>query len=364
MMELPAPLSPLGGEIASRIRSIDTVDAAYALLWDTRLYGLLNASAFEGLSSEAQASLEAQIQKLRWHASLRQTVRANDLQPIVGALHRAGVFPVVLKGAAIAGRLYPDPAARPSIDIDMLIPPQTVPIVHRVLREHGWILGAGVRGQWTSSQFSYRTDRSASLATSIDFHWRLTNRPQLHHALSYEEIFARSLAPTPAFPFAHCIASTDALIHAVVHLVGHHLTGPVPAIWYVDIAGLEALLSENERRRVVENLRERALLDAATVVWKQCADVIGFTPSADTAFLLRKRVTADAWRVLPTSRAEEIAADLHALAAWQRVLYLRELFFPPEENLRAAYGEGASNTPLWRLYLRRFWDRGVRRDGA
>lgn len=360
MIDLPSPLASLGGELALRIRAVDTVDAAFSLLWDTRLYGLLNASAFEGLSLAAQAALDAQISELRMRAALRQTVRANDLQPVVQALHRAEVYPVVLKGAAIAGRLYPDPASRPSIDIDMLIPPRAVPMVHRVLKDHGWVLGAGVRGQWTSSQFSYRTDRSASLATSIDFHWRLTNRPQLHHALSYEEIFARSLAPASTFPFAHCVSSMDALIHAIVHLVGHHHTGVVPAIWYVDIAGLERLLSSSERCAVVTMLRERGLLDAAAVVWKRCAEGIGFEPSRDTEFLLRRQESANAWRVVPTSRGQEILADLHALSPLQRAFYLRELLFPPEENLRAAYGLSGQTSPLWRLYLRRFLRRGVR----
>lgn len=362
MLQLASPLPPLGGRTWDRIAAIADKQSAVEFLWKERLYALLTDKDFPSLPSSARAELNDELYKIRTKLALRQAVRARDLEHVMHALQARGVMPVVLKGAALGPRLYPDAASRPSVDVDLLIAREDIDTVHEVFHAQGWVLAAGIRGHWVSSQWSYRTERSDALSTSVDIHWRLTNRPQLHHALSYQEVFRRAVSPDGRFPFAHTISSVHALVHAVVHLVAHHADEHIPVLWYLDIASLERSLSRGERLEAVSILRARGLLEIAAQVWQASALEIGFQPSEETAFLLHHPTTAtDSWRFSAQTRAGQVFADLAALSWRARVGYLREVLFPPEDNLRAAYGDEAENTPLWRLYARRFLQRGIRR---
>lgn len=361
MISLPPPLPPLGGTVREQIQDAQYLRNAWEILRAHRLYHLLEASDFTALSDGNRTELQRQVEALRTQDILRHAVRSQDLQKLISALHTADIFPIVLKGAALSTPLYPTPASRPSVDVDLLVPLEAVDALHRLMHTLGWISDAGVRGEWVSHQFSYRSPRSAALSTRVDIHWRLTNRPQLHHALGYDELFARATPPEERFPFAHCIALPDALIHAIVHLIAHHHGEENPAIWYLDIAALDARLSSAERIQVLAKLRDRGLLDLAAIAWQDAARLIGFTPSAESRFLGTHKVPKSLqWSLAPVSRPQEIVADLRALPTRSKLRYLRELLLPNEQNLRAAYGPADRHTPLWRLYVRRFQERGIR----
>lgn len=356
------PLPPLGGQVAHRLATLQSASAAMAFLLTERLYGLLDANAFTNLSASEQSALDEALRALRTQAELRHTVRCRDLHDVVTALTEESIVPIALKGAALTPSVYPSAIARPSIDVDLFIPPDAVPDIHRTMTAHGWELSSGVRGRWVSSQFTYRSPRSEALSTSIDFHWRLTNRPRLNHALSYAELRAHSTYAPDRYPFVRCVWPVHALVHAVVHLVAHHRGEDIPAIWYMDIAALDALLSPAERLKALEILRTRGLLPLAAEAWQGANERIGFSPSRESAFLLDMPITQRSrWQLTPSSRLQEVAADLSSLRPTQRIYYLQELLFPPESSIRAAYGDADQDTPLWRLYLRRLRQRGVQR---
>lgn len=360
MISLPSPLPPLGGTTHQRIQQIDDLRTAWNFLITERLHHLVQATEFTSLCDKDQHSLQDALDAQRIQENLRQELRQKELRTIVDALHHAGLFPVMLKGAALAPRLYPTAAARPSVDIDLLIPHDATDTAHRVFCAQGWISDAGVRGQWVSHQFSYRTDHSPALRTTIDVHWQLTNRQQLRDALRYAEIFSRAAAPQNHFPFAHRISNTDAMVHAIVHLIAHHHDEAIPAIWYLDIAALDAHMSPKARNAALAHLQERGLLDLAAMVWQRAETAIGFVPSSESTFLLTRPIPKRLrWSLAPQNRSQEILADLRALSSAQRLRYLGELVLPNEQNLRAAYGPADRHTPLWRLYLRRVWERGI-----
>lgn len=364
---MPTPLDqlpPLSGQIGHRLATIACPSAAVELLVRERLYGILNAEAFDGLSQSNQQAVNEALGVLRTQAELRHAVRCRDLRAATAALAERNIFPIALKGAALVPSVYHSAIARPSIDVDLFIPPESVPEIHRTMETLGWTLSSGIRGRWVSSQFAYRSPRSDALSTTIDFHWRLTNRPRLNHALSYDELRAHAIPQNERYPFAHRVSLVHALVHAVVHLVAHHRSDDIPAIWHLDIAALDAQLSSQERRQAIKILRTRGLLPLAAKAWQQAAKSIGFSPSKETKFLLDVVPQHPSlWQLIPSSRVQEVAADLSSLRPVQRIYYLRELIFPPESSIRAAYGDSDKDTALWRLHLRRLRQRGVRRAG-
>lgn len=53
-------------------------------------------------------------------------------------LRRAGVRPILVKGASLATWLYDDGTPRPYVDADVLVDPDAVPVAERVLRDQGF----------------------------------------------------------------------------------------------------------------------------------------------------------------------------------------------------------------------------------
>ena len=80
-------------------------------------------------------------QKTAWRdkaleAVTRQVFQENEFLDLILSMQRKGLDPVVLKGA-VCRALYPKPFLRPSVDEDLLIPPDQICAYHDVLCENG-----------------------------------------------------------------------------------------------------------------------------------------------------------------------------------------------------------------------------------
>jgi hypothetical protein len=69
------------------------------------------------------------------HQSVVQEAEATQ---ILGSLARAGLTVVLLKGADLRLRVYPDPATRPMIDLDILVPPEQAGRARSILADLGY----------------------------------------------------------------------------------------------------------------------------------------------------------------------------------------------------------------------------------
>jgi len=83
---------------------------------------------------------------------------------------RAGIRTVMLKGAAIATRLYEDPSERPAGDVDLLVEPSNSERAARVLEELGFrdSLGGARADERAAHSTTFR--RSGSLPAEVDLH--------------------------------------------------------------------------------------------------------------------------------------------------------------------------------------------------
>lgn len=71
-------------------------------------------------------------------AEFRQRALASRLEESLRALTEIGVRPLLLKGAALAHDLYPDPADRPMFDLDLLVPTERASEAREALLRTGW----------------------------------------------------------------------------------------------------------------------------------------------------------------------------------------------------------------------------------
>src|ERR1700736_1976181 len=71
-------------------------------------------------------------------AAVTEPFRLADLRQVLAALAGAGVVPLVVKGSALAYRIYPAPELRPRGDSDLLIDHAELPAVRRALAPLGF----------------------------------------------------------------------------------------------------------------------------------------------------------------------------------------------------------------------------------
>lgn len=129
---LPARL----GELPTRVARFD-----HQALVDAAARHGVSAFVADALAA-AQVTLEPPAQ-----ATLSQGARALIAQglkhkrltlKVVNALHAEGITPVLLKGAGLAQRLYPEqPLGRPASDVDVLVTPAELPAARKAMARLG-----------------------------------------------------------------------------------------------------------------------------------------------------------------------------------------------------------------------------------
>lgn len=140
-----------------------------------------------------------------------------ELDRALGALDGAGIPVVLLKGAALAGTVYPDPGLRPMIDLDLLVGRDDVQRALEVVQPLGYDVSGAALGR----------DDEARLAT-IHHHFPLTKSGgavviELHHGVLVDRldfdvqgIWDRSASHPGGRP-CRLPSPEDLFLHVAVH---------------------------------------------------------------------------------------------------------------------------------------------------
>jgi hypothetical protein len=281
--------------------------------------------------------------------------------PVLQRCAAVGVEVIVLKGPALAERLYPDPALRPCSDLDLLVRSADRGRADAALRslghrhvadEHSWDFDVAYDGA---------TVYETSGGLRIDLHWRLLTEPRFVWHAGEHEIWQRSEAITVAAAPARGLGSEDLLLYLAAHLAVHHtLTG---LLRYCDVARLLAqeaaaldwarLLARATRWRVRHALffvlrGARARFDAPVP-----AEVLAaLRPTGPRAALLDAiERRSDAARLL---RLEHLVTLLLVDRGRDVCDALGRAVWPSAGWMRARYGmTAASRSALYRAHARR-----------
>ena len=161
------------------------------------LYGAWNPMGFPAGLPPAQ---QARFQQAYLQSAGRNLLYLGELEKIRQAFAAQHIDCLPLKGAALAGKLYPDPATRPMSDLDLLLRPQQLRPALGVLRRLGYSL----------ENFTYHAVLwgQAPAAPPVELHWSLPYAEQ-----------PRRQPPEPWFWEASSNQPHAALLlHAIVHL--------------------------------------------------------------------------------------------------------------------------------------------------
>jgi hypothetical protein len=194
------------------------------------------------------------------------------LEPVLGAVHAAGIRLAPYKGASIVHTHYGDPGARPMIDCDLACAPSDVPRVTELFLQHGFE---------RTLRPTFRRERDAYHDVKLMKDGLLF---ELHHRLWHELRMGSDLAPllARARPFAFGSATawalddSDHLFVVMAHAATHGFVAN--ALWLADVALLldradyarvEQLAAERNARVAIACARDHAAL---AMPWLELAD--------------------------------------------------------------------------------------------
>jgi hypothetical protein len=298
---------------------------------------LLLAGKLNGEERASHPGLDL-VRGLRVAAAL-QSCRDQVLIDLLGALERADVAPLVLKGAALSHRIYEQPWLRPHADIDLLIQRDARERCEQVLIGEGWSRDPESNAELASTQRHYSKTPAAGRTAYLDLHWKVANSPVFADALTYAELSARAVPVDALGPAARTPCDADALFLACIHIAAHHAEEP-RLVWLIDVRCLAERLTPSGQEQFLVLTEQRAMRTICRHVLGLAADC--FESARVTALAGRLAVDGvsepSSRLLLPLSRAGRVRADLAALPSWRdRTRLIAEHLFPSFGYLQTRY---------------------------
>jgi hypothetical protein len=304
------------------------------------------------------AALAARARELARGYAAFDMAREVELRASLAALEKAGVRPVLFKGAHLAYSDYPRPDLRPRLDTDVLIPADAGArrAAHDALTALGYDTPPHVGGDLVMAQRPYVKRRDGRARHTIDVHWRVANPQLFARVLGHEELARNAVALPRLGPAARGPCGPHALMIACIHRVAHH-GGSDCLIWLYDIDRVARRLSNDDWSRFLALATGRQVGEVCLVSLDRASARFA-TPIPD---LVRAAMSPAAGAREPTARylappghgVRAALSDVRAMNSWRdRARVAAEHLLPPAEYMRATYAPG-SRAPLAWLYVRR-----------
>lgn len=292
--------------------------------------------------------------------SARNLLAVAECRRISGALAKAGVPAIWLKGMALAQWLYPQPNLRDSSDIDLLVSSHADALrVAQVVAPLGYSLpNRYVAGDLVVHELLAYSEH---LKLELDLHWDISNRAIYANRLRWAQLSEAAIDLPGLGTHARGLGPVQAMLHALIHRSLNQLTGQGMRLrWLYDLHLLAQRLSPHAWHELVELATDRGLASACRSGLEATASTFRTDVPAGVMHTLVDRSASE--RV----RSERLGnwtylqwSTLRTLPDWKtRARWLRQLLLPNMDHLRVRYGgDGASSL---RIIARRLHD-GVRR---
>lgn len=239
---------------------------------------------------EARRALRSLLEADYYGAVQRYLTLVTVLEEVLDRLASRGVRSAVLKGMALAERVYDHPALRPMEDLDVLVRRVDVPAVAAVLTDHGYAPSPTYERDLRGRQATvFVPDRRAAGSPLIDVHWDLVDAKSGPGAHAWSRrVWERLAEISVGAARGYALAPTDALVHAAVHLtVNHGLRG---LLWTVDLAMMtRAWRDDIAWHALPDTAAESRLRGALYAALACCRATIGLDVPSEVLAQLRRR---------------------------------------------------------------------------
>ena len=170
--------------------------------------------------------------------AIRNTLLYRELETLLRALGTLGAPVIVLKGAALADRVYRDRALRPMSDVDLLVGKERMLDVEDLLGRMGYAVEELKPGDkaWCYERHYHLVfcrQVNASFRMRCEIHW-LLERPTRPFTIDTEGVWTRALPASVANTDVLVLSPEDLLLQLCLHTCKHRLVGGFRA--FCDIA--------------------------------------------------------------------------------------------------------------------------------
>lgn len=241
----------------------------------------LSARGWRGVPPEVAAGLNRYFGEMALHSAML----SEELARISSHLHDAGVPMVSFKGPTLALALYGNGVARPSADIDLLVPRSHVRRAHALLRELGYAhevdLSPSQERQHLRVDSVFNLLRPSPPETAdlfpggmaVELHWAITS-PCLPFDFTYESVqpglyLLNGRGPLKEEP---ALSAHDLLLVLVVHGAKHLWER---LLWLCDIAQLLERNPDLDWHAVLKSASEREIERMMALCLSLVRDVMG-----------------------------------------------------------------------------------------
>ncbi len=184
----------------------------------------------DGVADALPAAMVEAMQTLKTihrHAALAAIKRTAELGRLLDALNRAGICPVVFKGAFLAHTLYPSPACRLMGDIDLWVTHAEMPVAIAALGELGYRFR---EKEHRPHALTRHTDGEVQMRPGktgqglVELHWGVFPGEWLARAAAVDRASVRSRLTQSALLDRSVLrmAPEDELIQIILHISINH----------------------------------------------------------------------------------------------------------------------------------------------
>ena len=219
------------------------------------------------------AAAGADLARRRGRDVLRGMRQLDAMRRATAGLAEQGIPALVLKGLPLGQRLYGSPFAKTSIDVDLLVAPDTFPAAGRVLCGLGWRRSVPdyretpARARW---QDALKAHVFTASGEDIELHRRLLANPFL-----FDAPFERLQADAAAVEIGGCrfrtLGDADQLLYLACH---GSLTYWRRLKWLCDFAALLGAVGGDAVEQAVEGCRQRRLEGVVAPALRLCREAL------------------------------------------------------------------------------------------
>ncbi len=274
-------------------------------------------------------------------------VRERVLGEILRACQSAGIDILVLKGAALAYLVYPQPALRPMRDIDVLVQESDGERTQATLASLGFDTRQDAFGKLPAGHhhLPIASQRVDGLNVSVEVHTNLFPSTRYYRSMRYEDLIGQAAA----FQVDGCTANTLGYEEMLWHIYRHALGPPLllSPLRFIHLADLASLVDKFAAQLDWEKLRQ-----CYPGLFNALANLHFTSPWPDPVLaqfhLDARRPPADPGLDYPGWPRRPLVRPGRGVQ-WQ---VLADTFNPPEWWLRVFYGAGGSASRWWQRWVR------------
>ena len=301
------------------------------------------------------------LAKLREHlytAAAYGILAEGQLARVLGALSRAKVPALVVKGAAV-GAYYPDPTLRPYGDIDIMVPKAQLGAAEQALNALGYRCFAS-RDWWLDRFHHLPPMAGEGGGLLVELHWRL-DFEEKKGRLPTEDLWARSVPWTVRDQPGLRLDVVDAVMYVCRHaVVQHRAHGAFRPL--CDLVQLTRGWDGEQWEDLVRRTLRYGLIRPVFLMLVLAGEILDMAVPAQALSALKPSGTVPSPNQLverlmgaSTVTANQISVGAVQAAADATVSAgLKDLarsLFLPREGMAMVYGIPASSPRIWLAYL-------------